>query len=190
MAVNLKVDDRELKNTIRKLTAFPKEIPKATSAALNRTITFTNKQVKKEVTSRYSVKSGEVAKTLRVKKANSSSLSATIVSKGNPLTLSHFPANLKSGWTKGAKLKVKVKKSGYKVINTKPTAFVTPLSGNLLIVKRKTKKRYPIEVLRTLSIPQMISNEEVNSKVVEESQKVLKKRIEHEVEYRLGKLTK
>ncbi|MBN1077709.1 phage tail protein [Clostridium botulinum] len=190
MAINIKIDDKELKKTVLKLSKFPNEIPKATSAALNRTISFVTKRVKKEVTSEYSIKSGEVAKSFNIKKAGNGSLSAMITSKGQVLTLSHFPANLKAGWTKGAKVKVKVKRSGYKQINSTPSAFVASLGGNLHIVKRKTSKSYPIEVLRTLSIPQMVSNTKISETVMKEAKEQLKNRIEHEVEFRLGKLSK
>ncbi|MBN1039026.1 hypothetical protein DVW12_09960 [Clostridium botulinum] len=190
MSINIKIDDKELKQAVKKLSAFPKEIPKATNAALNRTITFVNKKIKKEVTGEYSIKSGEVAKTLKVKKSSSNNLSANITSKGNVLTLSHFPANLKAGWTKGAGIKVKVKKSGYKRVNSSPTAFVASLGGNLHIVKRQGKKAYPLKVLRTLSIPQMISNTKVSECVMQEAQQQLEKRVQHEVEYRLSRLIK
>lgn len=187
MSINIKIDDKALKKTVSKLSSFPKEVPKATSSAINRTITFVTKRVKKEVTNEYSIKAGEVAATLKVKKANGSSLSASIISKDGLLTLSRFPGNLKAGWTKGTAVKVKVKRTGYKEV---PEAFVSSLGGNLHIVKRKTTKSYPIEVLRTLSIPQMISNAKINKTVSNEAAEQLQKRIEHEVEFRLNKLTK
>lgn len=190
MAINIKIDDKELKKAVSKLSNFPKEIPKATSAALNRTITFVTKKVKKEVTSEYSIKSGEVAATFKIKKANSSSLTASISSKGRVLTLSHFPANLKAGWSKSANVKVKVKRTGYKQVNGEPQPFVASLGGNLQIVRRKTSKSYPIEVLKTLSIPQMISNAKINENVSREASEQLQRRIEHEVEYRLNRLTR
>ena len=190
MPVTIKIDDKELKKTVAKLRGVPKEIPKATSAAINRTITFVTKRVKKEVTNEYSTKAGEVAATFKIRKANSSNLTASINSKGRLLTLSHFPANLKAGWTKGTNVKVKVKRTGYKQVNGSPQPFVTSLGGNLQIVRRKTSKSYPIEVLKTLSIPQMISNTKINENISKEASEQLQKRIEHEVEFRLNKLTK
>ncbi|MCI1478115.1 MAG: phage tail protein [Clostridium beijerinckii] len=190
MSINIKIDDKEVKKAVAKLSKFPKEIPKATLSALNRTITYVTKTIKKEVTSKYSIKAGEVAKTFKIRKASNGSLSAVINSQGQVLTLSHFPANLKAGWSGKTNVKVKVKRSGYKQVNTTPGAFVASLGGNLHIIKRKTSKSYPIEVLRTLSIPQMISNAEISEKVMKNAGEQLQKRIEHEVEYRLDKLSK
>ncbi|MBS5982295.1 MAG: phage tail protein [Clostridium butyricum] len=189
MAVNIKIDDSELRKSLSKLSEFPKEIPKATNAALNRTVTFVNKNIKKEVSGEYSIKSVEVAQTLKVKKSTTNNLSAKITSIGKPITLSHFPANLKSGWSKGSNLKVKVKKSGYKKINTHPRAFVTAIDGNLHIVRRETSKQYPIKVLKTLSVPQMVSNSELSENILEQANEQLKNRINHEIEFRLNKLT-
>lgn len=190
MSINIKIDDKEVRKAISKLSKFPKEIPKVTSAALNRTITSVTKTIKKEVTNKYSIKAGEVAKTFKIRKASNGNLSAVINSQGKIMTLSHFPANLKAGWSGKANIKVKVKRTGYKEVNTTPGAFVASLAGNLHIVKRKSSNSYPIEVLRTLSIPQMISNTEISEKVMKDAGEQLQKRIEHEVEYRLGKLTK
>ena len=189
MAINLKIDDKELKKAVSKLSSFPKEIPKATSSALNRTIIFTRKRVNQKVRKEYNIKSGEVSKTLEVKKANPSNLSAIIKSTGHRLTLRRFASNVGS-WKKGKNIKVKIKRSGAKSVNTTPKAFITGLTGNSHIVKREGKSAYPIKVLRTLSVPQMISNKDISKSVMEEANEQLKKRINHEVEYRLNKYIK
>lgn len=189
MAVNIKIDDKELKKAVSKLSSFPKEIPKATAAALNRTITFTKKRINQEVRKEYNIKSGEVAKTLDVKKANPSNLTATIKSTGHRLTLGRFASNIKS-WKKGRNIKVKVKRSGAKSLSTTPKAFITSLTGNSHIVKRVGKSSYPLKVLKTLSVPQMISNKDISKSISKEAGEQLEKRIKHEVEYRLSKYVK
>lgn len=189
MAINLKIDDSELKKAVSKLSNVPKEIPKATAAAINRTLTFTRKRVNQEVRKTYNVKSSDITKTLEIHKANSSNLTAYIISKGGRLTLGRFARNTGS-WKKGKPVKVKVKKSGIKTVNTSPRAFISGLTGNNHIVKRTGASRYPIKVLHTLSIPQMISNDNVSERVQEESSQKLQERINHEVEYRLSRHTK
>ncbi len=186
MAINIKIDDSELKKAVSKLSSFPKEIPKATASALNRTLTFTKKRVNQEVRKTYNIKSSEVNKTLQVNKANSSKLSASIISKGNSLTIGRFTRNIAS-WKKGKLIKVKVKKSGAKGINTTPKAFIAGLTGNSHVVKRVGKAAYPIKVLHTLSVPQMIGNENITEKVMNEAGEKLSERINHEVEFRLSK---
>lgn len=189
MAINLKIDDSELKKAVSKLGNFPKEMPKAAASAINRTLTFTRKRVNQEVRKTYNIKAGDVNKTLEIHKASASNLTAYIISKGKRLTLGRFGRNTGS-WRKGKPVKVKVKKDGVKTVNTNPTAFIAGLTGNSHIVKRKGASRYPIEVLHTLSVPQMISNEKVSDKVQEEAREKLQERIDHEVKYRLGKYSK
>ncbi len=203
MAINIKIDDKELKQTIKKLSAFPKEIPKATVSALNRTISFANTKIKKEVTAKYSIKSGEVQQTLTVKKANYSNLTTYIICEGRRYTLAHFERNLKGAAIRGGGVKVQVKKGSTKTVNINPGAFVASMSGpknkkklkratitsgTFLIAQRVGAARYPIKVLRTLSVPQMVSSNDISEKVLSQSQDMLKKRIEHEVEYRLSKI--
>ncbi|MBN1071152.1 hypothetical protein DVV81_08210 [Clostridium botulinum] len=189
MAINLKIDDSELKKAVSKLNNVPKEIPKATASAINRTLTFTRKRVNQEVRKTYNIKSAEVTKTLEIHKANASNLTASIISKGNRLTLGRFGRNT-GNWTNGKPVKVKVKKSGVKTVNTSPKSFVTALTGNSHIVKRVSNKSYPIKVLHTLSVPQMISNQNISEKVQGEAGQKLQERINHEVEYRLSKYSK
>lgn len=189
MAINLKIDDSEFKKTIRQLSNVPKQIPKAAASAINRTLTFTRKRVNQEVRKTYNVKSGDVTKTLEIHKANASNLTAYIISKGGRLTLGRFGRNT-GNWKKGKAVKVKVKKAGIKAINTTPKAFIAGLTGNNHIVKREGASRYPIKVLHTLSVPQMISNENVSETVQREATEKLRERIDHEVEYRLSKYSK
>lgn len=185
MAINIKIDDQELKKSVKKLCQFPNEIPKATSSALNRTLTFTKKRLNQEVRKIYSIKAGEIQKTLEVRKANTSNLSASIVSIGSRLTLGRFSSNIGS-WKRGSPIKVKIKKTS-KTLNSSPKAFVTNLTGNAHIVRREGKTSYPIRMFRTISVPQMISNSKVSDKLMREAGEQLQKRINHEVEYRLSR---
>lgn len=186
--VELRIDTKEMQKTLNKLSAFPKEMNKATSSAINRTLTFTNKKMKQEVRKEYAIKSGDIQSTINLRKATPSKLTGIIISSGNRLALSKFSKIGK--WKKGKPVKVKVKKTGAKKVNTDPKAFVANLNGNNHIVKRVGSKRFPIQVLKTVSVPQMISNEKITKKVTIEAQKKLQERVEHEINYRMGKIIK
>lgn len=185
MPVSVQIDDRQLKSTLKKLSKFPKEVPKAASAAINRTLTFTNKTLKKEVRNVYNIKAGDIQSSLTLKRATPSSLVGQIQSDGRRLTLGRF---VRGASKRGKPVKVRVKKAATKVVNTAPGAFVSSLTGNKQVLKRKGKSRYPVEVLHTLSIPQMISTVKVSNVIQTEAQRVLRQRTEHEVNFRLSKL--
>lgn len=188
MSSNTFINDKEIKQIAIKLKGLPKQIPGATASALNRTLDYTVTQTKKEVTNIYAIKQKEVNATLKKKRASKSSLNASIQSTGKTIALSKFPHNPKQYKPKNKKVKVKVKKQeGYKIIKTSPSTFVQTM-GSTHIWMREGKSRTPVRLLRTLSVPQMISNNEVMDVVQRKAGEKLQERISHEIEWRLSKL--
>ncbi|HHW03409.1 MAG TPA: hypothetical protein GXX35_11495 [Thermoanaerobacterales bacterium] len=185
---DLYIDTKELKQITIELNKLPKQIPQATAAALNRTLDFTATRIKKEVTAEYSVKSSDVSKTLKKKRASRSNLYAYIESKGHTLSLARFPHSPRKYSKRAKAVKVKVKKSGgYKTVNTQPKAFVQTMNNATNIWKREGPGRHPVTMLRTLSIPQMISNEGTMKKIQDAAAKKLQERVNHEIKWRLDK---
>lgn len=188
---NLYIDTKELKQITIELNKLPKQIPQATASALNRTLDFTATRIKKEVTAEYSIKSKDVNKTLEKKRASKSNLYAYVQSKGHTLSLARFPHSPRKYSKRLKAVKVKVKKTGgYKLVNTQPKAFVQTMNNATNIWKREGQRRLPVKMLRTLSIPQMISNEETLGRIQEAAAKKLQERISHEIQWRLDKAAK
>ncbi|KNF08552.1 prophage minor tail protein Z [Gottschalkia purinilytica] len=185
----LYIDTKELKKIAFRLRDVPKQIPGATASALNRTLTHTATKMDREVRNEYAIKSTDVKKTIRKYKASKSKLYARIESKGGTISLSKFPHSPKKYNKRAKNVKVKVKQSGQKVINTQPKAFVQNINGATNIWRRKNRNRNSIIVLRTLSVPQMISNKKTMKKIKKAAHDKLKERVNHEIDWRLGKLT-
>ena len=191
MAFDIKIDDVDFQEKLKKLSEFPKEVPRAARAATKRTVSTVKKTMSKEVSSKYKIRSGEVKETITTQKPTSKDLIFYIHSRGTRYTLSHFEKNLKKVVTeKESDIRVEVKKGSPKIIRTSPKAFIAPIKGNFLIAKRKGVARKPIVTLKTLSIPQMIKNENISKQIETVANDTLQKRLEHEVEYRLQKYTK
>lgn len=187
MANNVFIDTKDIKKVVIKLSNIPKEIPGATASALNRTLDYTVTQTGREVTKKYAISQKEVKKTMKKQKASKSSLYAHVESKGGLMALHKFPHTPKR-YSKKAKVKVQViKGKGKKVMSTSPPAFTQTMENTTGIWKRKGKKRTPVVLLRTLSVPQMISNEETLKSIEEAANKKLQERIEHEIDWRLKK---
>lgn len=187
--MEFKIDTKGLEKQMKKLRNFPKSARKASARAINRTLTFNNKRVSQLVRQNYNIKSGEVKGTIKLRRANPSNLSASIKSTGGRLSLSKFSRGA-SSWRKGKNVRVKVKKTSNKTVNTTPKAFIANVGGNLHIAKRKGGSKFPIEVLHTLSVPQMISNSKVIDVVNKEGKDYLDKRIKHEIEFEMSKIIK
>lgn len=187
MANNLFIDTKDLKKVTIKLGELPKQIPGATASALNRTVDFTVTQTAREVTKRYAISQKEVKKTIKKHKASKSNLYAYVESKGNTIALHKFPHTPKK-FSKKAKVKVQVIKSGgKKSIGVTPPAFVQKMNSTTGIWKREGQKRTPVTLLRTLSVPQMITNDETLNNIQQAANKKLQERIDHEIEWRLNK---
>lgn len=191
MANDFYVDGKELKNIKIKLGDFEKQIPGATASALNRTLTYTATQTNRLVREEYSIKAKDVKKTIKKHKASKSNLYAYLESTGHTISLGRFPHKPRKYSKRGKPVEVKIKKSsGYKKVNTNPKAFVQNMNGATNVFKRVGKKRLPVRVLRTLSVPQMISNPDRIKKIQEAAGKKLEERVQHEINWRLNKASK
>lgn len=191
MAIDIKIDDADFQDKLYKLSAFPKEIPRASRAASKRTVTAVKKTMAKEVSSKYRVKSRDVKETISTEAPTSDKLLYYVYSRGTRFTLAHFEKNLNSVVREKSKdIRVEVKKGQVKRVNTSPRAFVAPIKGNFLIAKRKGVARKPIAVLKTVAVPEMVQNEKISDKIEKTALDTLQKRLNHEIEYRLQKYTK
>lgn len=184
MAVSLSIDTKDIEKKLKKLKLFPKHARKAANSAINRTLTFTNKRINQEIRKSYNIKTAEIKGTITIKKSNPNTLRGEINSSDRRLSLGRFQ---RGKFKRGKPVKVKVTKT-VKTVNTNPKAFVISLNGNNHVAKRTGKKSYPIEVLRTLSVPQMITSKRVEPTVSKESQEYLLKRTNHEIEYQMKKI--
>lgn len=178
------VDTSQLNKVVQGLEKYEKQMPGAAMSAVNRTLDHVNTRVARFVSSEYRIKNTEVKDTITKNRATKGKLLAFLKSEGRRLTLVRF----RFGSAKKS-IKVKIKKNeSTKVVATSPKAFIQNLRGNDQIMKRQGKKRKPVEVLRTISVPQMIDSLKVSEKIQTEANKKLAERIDHEINYRLKKV--
>lgn len=188
MADNIYIDTKELKKIAIELSKFPNTIKKATIPALNRTLDHVVAKTAKEVSSNYSVKQKDVKTTMKKHKASGSDLHAYVESSGKSIALQKFPHTPTKYSKKAKAVKVSVIKSKGKVeIGGNPKSFVQQMTNTTGIWRRKNRSRKSVVLLRSLSIPQMISNDKVIKNVQQSANEMLQKRIEHEVNRQLEK---
>lgn len=150
------------------------------------------------VTKTYNVKKARVKASITGKKVNgkikvSGKLvdNAQIVYEGRLLTPLPFgmkpttrPAKAKSGnpYTVTAEVfKGKRKPLGKNV-------FISPGNGGIYLpFQRRVKDRMPIDAIKTLSVPQMITNEQVSVDIQTNISEGLSKRLEHHIEQEMKK---
>lgn len=184
MANRITIDTSQLNNIMRGLQGFNRQMPGAAISAVNRTLDYVNTKVGRIVTAEYNIKTGDVKATLTKRKAGNGSIRAYLKSRSRRLTFSHF----RISQSRNA-VKVKIKKgSALKKVRTDPAAFVQTLNGRRQVLKRMGRGRFPLEVLRSITVPQMIESLNTSQQIQHEANAKLAERIQHEIDQRLRRV--
>jgi hypothetical protein len=198
------INTKQIDRLVIELKGFHKEVGEATCNALNRTIDHVITKVGQIVPKAYAIKAAEVKESFRgnVKRPSKTNLNVSIESRGHTLSFAHFPhlpqtpviaQSLGSTHIK-ARVKVKIKKSSGNVPSK--TGFIAKTGAKSAdkvpfnVFHRIGKSRLPIAPIRTLSIPQMITNENVEEQILAAAQKKFDERLEHEIIYKMTSMDK
>ncbi|MEA0565530.1 phage tail protein [Lysinibacillus irui] len=161
----------------------PEQIPIVLSRAINESVQAGRTQASREARSKYTVRHGDVLKTLKINRANRGNLYASISSKGELIPLIAFnPRQTKKG------VSVAVKKGERKQLKS---LFLTTLtnprySGSATnVFGRVSAERYPLRGHYGPSIPQMIENDESMASVEGRISEVLYDRTRHGIDFLL-----
>lgn len=181
-----------VKDIESRLGELKSKSPQVVSRAINRAAINARKNIAKETTARYYIKSEDVKETMSTVKSSKSRLQAAVISKGQRIALSKFKVNPgtpvqyrgKSSSPKVYKAGVE-KAGGLKPLNGDPKAFVAIISSNgneyKGVFARTSKHNYPIEQLYGPAVPQMIKNEKIMKVVSDDVNRTLQKRIDAEI---------
>lgn len=191
MANNIIVDTKQLDRLTLELKGFEKEVGEAAYHALNRTIDHVVTQVGRIVPKEYAIKAQEVKNSFKggIKKPLKSDLTASITSRGHTLSLAHFPHSpqVPPITKRSYKVKATIKRGSRQTIGTDPKPFIASSGAKSVdkvqynVFRRLGKDRLPISVVRTLSIPQMISNAKVSEQIQKAAEEKFSERLEHEI---------
>ena len=178
--INIEVDSRDVEILKASLAKYPKESRIALVNALNRGVIRARKLMAQEAVRNYNIKSAEVKNTIEIERASTSKVEAKATSEDKMLKLSKFKYSYDNAETVRTPVRVAVKKGGKKLISSQPPVFYG--KGDLFHRASATDQR--VRMAMTLSIPQMISNEEVFQQIQEEGNQYVHERLIHELEYR------
>lgn len=178
------VDEKKIKEVEKQLGECKNKAPVALSRALNRAAANAKTNAVKKAREKYTVKAGDVRKTINITNSNKSTLAARVKSEGTRIPLIKF--NVKPSTPRHKKppkvLKVQIKKDGLKDL---VGGFVADINGNK-VFKRLYKSRLPIEQLFGPAVPQMLGTKDVRAYVEAEAAKVFDQRLDHEIQRILG----
>lgn len=150
--IYIEVDKNDLRYIQRKFRETPKNAKRVLRSAINQTATAAMKKIRKGGAAGYTIDRGAFKSQINVQRANLSHLDATIKSQGRPRTLQRFKHDVPSS-------AADITKSGMKnIINSVGAKLFVASGGDAdgRIVQRETKKRYPLRVIVSNSVPKMV----------------------------------
>ena len=175
--MSVTIDVKGLQEGLVKIDALSGETKRATSKAINTAIPKIRNAIVDKTTQNYFIRKANVKKTIDVKRANPSGLSAFIRSKGRPVALTKFRVTPKRPpKRKGRTVKAQVMRNGGG--GTIPNAFIARMgSGHIGAMYRKGADRYPIGQFHGPAVPSMLKNAEVSAFVGNVAQEELLRQI-------------
>ncbi|MFC2462746.1 MAG: phage tail protein [Veillonella parvula] len=175
--MSVTIDVKGLQEGLVKIDALSGETKRATSKAINTAIPKIRNAIVNKTTQDYFISKANVKKTIDVKRANPSGLSAFIRSKGGPVALTKFRVTPKRPpKRKGRTVKAQVMRNGGG--GTIPNAFIARMgSGHIGAMYRKGADRYPIGQFHGPAVPSMLKNAEVSAFVGNVAQEELLRQI-------------
>ena len=175
--MSVTIDVKGLREGLVKIDALSGETKRATSKAINTAIPKIRNTIVDKTTQDYFISKANVKKTIDVKRANPSGLSAFIRSKGGPVALTKFRVTPKRPpKRKGRTVKAQVMRNGGG--GTIPNAFIARMgSGHIGAMYRKGADRYPIGQFHGPAVPSMLKNAEASAFVGNVAQEELLRQI-------------
>lgn len=175
--MRITIDVKGLQEGLVKIDALSGETKRATSKAINTAIPKIRNAIVDKTTQDYFISKANVKKTIDVKRANPSGLSAFIRSKGRPVALTKFRVTPKRPpKRKGRTVKAQVMRNGGG--GTIPNAFIARMeNGHIGVMYRKGPERYPIGQFHGPAVPSMLKNAEVSAFVGNVAQEELLRQI-------------
>ncbi len=175
--MSITIDVKGLQEGLVKIDALSGETKRATSKAINTAIPKIRNAIVNKTTQDYFISKSNVKKTIDVRKANPSVLSAFIRSKGGPIALTKFRVTpRRPPKRRGRTVKAQVMRNGGG--GTIPNAFIARMgSGHIGAMYRKGPERYPIGQFHGPAVPSMLKNAEVSAFVGNIAQEELLRQI-------------
>lgn len=174
---------KKIKEVQKTLTG--QSVHAAIASALNRTITFVGAETKRQVQSEYAI-TKSINKSLSMEKATRSKLVASANFKDKPVPMFVFKHKVAANQYRSP-IAITIKKSnGMQTHNGSNPALFKAYGGTKIIRRDFGQKN--LKTAYSLSIPQMVSSDEVYDEIAKKAEEKLQERINHELEWRMSKI--
>lgn len=191
----IKVDTKCLEKLTTEMKVFPQQTHAAMASALNRTLNFVTGEILTDVTDNYAIKKQRVKKTMTIQRATKRNMSASVTVQDKRLRLGAFkfkPASPTGNKAKDTNISVTIKKGQTRELKSRDgipwfvgRANKTDKKPDIFT---RTGEGRKIEWGFTVSIPQMVSSEQVYREIAKKAEAKLTDRFfNHDFPYILEK---
>ena len=195
--IKIEVNESDIKWAQKKLKGMETKAPRVLKNAINHTAKKARKSLMEGAQRRYTVKNAGFNSRIKIYNATNTKLSASVYARDRTLTLPRFhttspKSGVKSEVLKGSGLKEVVSRRGSSESNGEIHAFRAK-GGKAagLIVQRRTVARYPLKVLRSISVPKMLEMVYLGRGGISEAlEPEIKRRFRDEVKKEIAKIVK
>lgn len=175
----VRVSDAQIERAQLLLRGVRGGAPKALARSINRSVQNARSNIVKSVREEYTAKAKSVRDTISISKASSSKLEAVVKSVSPPLPLRDFQVSPRTeNGKRRSPIRVSVKKGNKSSFDK---AFVVRTGGTINVFERVGKRRLPIQKLFGPSVPQMIGNDKVITRISDDATAMMEKRLDHEI---------
>ena len=185
---HIEVDLTDVKELTKDLQVCPQMIRQATASALNRTLTFVGAETKRQVKQEYAV-TKSIQKAFTKKKATQNDLTAIAMYTDKPIPMFVFKHTYARNHQRSP-ITITIKKSNGRKTHdgSNPALFAAYDRGKSKKIMLRESGQKNIRTAYTLSIPQMVANDDVYKVIAEKAEPYFYKRLEHEIDWRIKKL--
>lgn len=160
--IKIEVDEKDVKWAQKKLKGMESKAPRVLKNAINHTAKEARKSLMQGAQRHYTVKNAGFNSRIKIYNATNTKLSASVYARDRTLTLLRFhttspKSGVRSEVLKGSGLKEVISRRGSAEGSGEIRAFKGKggkVAGK--ITQRKGKDRYPLKVLRSISVPKML----------------------------------
>lgn len=167
------------------LAGVPGGIQQAMVSSFNRALLEGRTAGTREATKRYTLKAGIVRRTMVMHRASKNNIEADLASRGRRLPLRYFAHKPRTDTTGANRREVSV---AVRQGALKPLGQGFVYHG--MIMQRLGESRLPIEQKYTVSVPNILNNDEIVGVIQDKMAKSVEKRMAHETTRILGRYSK
>ena len=175
--IKIEAEKNALEKAARMLEGVPNGFRQALVSSFNRALQEGRTAGTREAVNRYTLPAGIVRKTMAMHRASKGKLDAELVSRGRRLPLSaykHKPGHDTTG-ARRKQVMVSVRKGVLKPIGQ---GFIY----NGMVMQRVGATRLPVTQPHSLSVPNILNNDEIVDAIKKRMVQAVGKRLEHETE--------